>query len=47
MEHAEVQADWISAMLKRTGLWTDVTTHFDLNGKERATSAVLAFPPAE
>ncbi|WP_314191190.1 peptide chain release factor N(5)-glutamine methyltransferase [uncultured Arthrobacter sp.] len=47
MEHAEVQAGWISAMLKRTGLWTDVTTHFDLNGKERATSAVLAFPPAE
>jgi len=47
MEHAEVQADWISAMLKRTGLWTDVTTHFDLNGKERATSAVLAFPTAE
>ena len=47
MEHAEVQAGWIAAMLKRTGLWTDVTTHFDLNGKERATSAVLAFPPAE
>jgi release factor glutamine methyltransferase len=47
MEHAEVQAGWISTMLKRTGLWTDVTTHFDLNGKERATSAVLAFPPAE
>ncbi|MFE4834187.1 peptide chain release factor N(5)-glutamine methyltransferase [Arthrobacter sp. NPDC056691] len=47
MEHAEVQAGWISSMLKRTGLWTDVTTHFDLNGKERATSAVLAFPPAE
>jgi len=47
MEHAEVQAGWISGMLKRTGLWTDVTTHFDLNGKERATSAVLAFQPAE
>jgi release factor glutamine methyltransferase len=47
MEHAEVQAGWISTMLKRTGLWSDVTTHFDLNGKERATSAVLAFPPAE
>ncbi|MFC9332354.1 peptide chain release factor N(5)-glutamine methyltransferase [Arthrobacter sp. NPDC057009] len=47
MEHAEVQAGWISTMLNRTGLWTDVTTHFDLNGKERATSAVLAFPPAE
>ena len=47
MEHAEVQAGWISTMLKRAGLWTDVTTHFDLNGKERATSAVLAFPTAE
>jgi len=47
MEHAEVQAGWISTMLKRTGRWTDVTTHFDLNGKERATSAVLASPPAE
>jgi release factor glutamine methyltransferase len=34
-------------MLKRSGLWSDVTTHFDLNGKERATSAVLAVPPAE
>ena len=47
MEHAEVQAGWISTMLNRTGNWTDVTTHFDLNGKERATSAVLAAPPAE
>src|SRR6476661_10689387 len=35
MEHAEVQAAWISAMLAGTGLWTDVTTHVDLNGKER------------
>jgi release factor glutamine methyltransferase len=42
MEHAEVQAGWIATMLKRSGLWSDVTTHFDLNGKERATSAVLA-----
>ena len=42
MEHAEVQAAWIANMLKRTGLWTDVRTHLDLNGKERATSAVLA-----
>lgn len=44
MEHAEVQAAWISAMLNGTGKWTDVTTHLDLNGKERATSAVLASP---
>lgn len=47
MEHAEVQAGWISTMLNRTGLWTGVTTHFDLNGKERATSAMLAAVPAE
>ncbi|MGN7201022.1 peptide chain release factor N(5)-glutamine methyltransferase [Arthrobacter sp. SAFR-044] len=42
MEHAEVQAGWIAAMLSRAGTWTAVTTHLDLNGKERATSAVLA-----
>ena len=46
MEHAEVQAGWIAAMLKRSGLWTGVTTHRDLNGKDRATSAVLAGPAA-
>ncbi|CAN7412371.1 peptide chain release factor N(5)-glutamine methyltransferase [Arthrobacter sp. LjRoot78] len=44
MEHAEVQATWIAAMLKTSGLWSDVKTHLDLNGKERATSAVLAAP---
>ncbi|RAX17218.1 peptide chain release factor N(5)-glutamine methyltransferase [Pseudarthrobacter sp. AG30] len=42
MEHAEVQAGWIAAMLDRTGAWTSISTHLDLNGKERATSAVLA-----
>ncbi|WP_284984694.1 peptide chain release factor N(5)-glutamine methyltransferase [Arthrobacter sp. efr-133-TYG-118] len=42
MEHAEVQARWISEHLKAAGCWTQVTTHLDLNGKERATSAVLA-----
>ena len=41
MEHAEVQSGWIAAMLDRTGLWSEVTTHLDLNGKDRATSAVL------
>ena len=41
MEHAEVQAAWIAAMLAR-GPWTSISTHLDLNGKERATSAVLA-----
>lgn len=44
MEHAEVQATWIAAMLKKAGRWSDVRTHLDLNGKERATSAVLAGP---
>ena len=44
MEHAEVQATWIAAMLKNSGCWSEVTTHLDLNGKERATSAVLAEP---
>ena len=46
MEHAEVQAGWIAAMLERSGLWAGVTTHRDLNGKDRATSAVLADPAA-
>ena len=44
MEHAEVQAGWISARLARTGTWTTIRTHLDLNGKERATSALLADP---
>ncbi|MBT2536588.1 peptide chain release factor N(5)-glutamine methyltransferase [Arthrobacter sp. ISL-69] len=44
MEHAEVQAAWIAAMLKNSGCWSDVTTHVDLNGKRRATSAVLTEP---
>jgi release factor glutamine methyltransferase len=44
MEHAEVQSEWIAAMLERMGTWAEITTHLDLNGKERATSAVLATP---
>ena len=40
MEHAEVQAGWIAAMLERSRLWCGVRTHLDLNGRERATSAV-------
>jgi release factor glutamine methyltransferase len=47
MEHAEVQAAWIVSMLSGTGRWTNISTHLDLNGKERATSAVLAVPPTE
>ena len=46
MEHAEVQAGWIAGMLERSGRWTAVTTHRDLNGRDRATSAVLADPAA-
>jgi release factor glutamine methyltransferase len=44
MEHAEVQAQWVAAMLARTGNWTGIRTHLDLNGKERATSALLKDP---
>ena len=47
MEHAEVQAGWIAGMMQRTGAWSEITTHLDLNGKERATSAVLAGPHHE
>jgi release factor glutamine methyltransferase len=44
MEHAEVQAGWISHHLAGSGNWTGIRTHLDLNGKERATSALLADP---
>ena len=44
MEHAEVQAAWMVRMMERAGAWTEITTHLDLNGRERATSAVLAGP---
>ena len=44
MEHAEVQAEAIAAMLRRAGTFSDVTTHLDLNGRQRATSGVLAPP---
>jgi release factor glutamine methyltransferase len=47
MEHAEVQAGWIKTMLSRSGTWAEITTHYDLNGKERATSAVLSGPGHE
>lgn len=41
LEHAEVQAPWVAAFLERSGRWTAVTTHQDLSGRDRATSAVL------
>lgn len=46
MEHAEVQSGWIAAMLARQGSWTGITSHQDLNGKDRATTAFLADPPS-
>ncbi|MEE2521460.1 peptide chain release factor N(5)-glutamine methyltransferase [Pseudarthrobacter sp. J75] len=46
MEHAEVQAGWIASMLDRAGCWASITTHQDLNGRDRATSAFLVTGPA-
>ena len=40
MEHAEVQAGRIAALLTAQPCWRDVATHTDLNGRPRATSAV-------
>ncbi|TYC99648.1 peptide chain release factor N(5)-glutamine methyltransferase [Arthrobacter echini] len=40
MEHAEVQAPAVAAFLAGTGSWEAVTTHQDLTGRDRATSAV-------
>ncbi|NYD76605.1 peptide chain release factor N(5)-glutamine methyltransferase [Arthrobacter cupressi] len=42
MEHAEVQSEWIARHLREAGCWSEVTSHTDLNGKQRATSAVLS-----
>lgn len=42
MEHAEVQAPWVAAFLVQAGVWSSVTTHQDLGGRDRATSAVLS-----
>lgn len=41
MEHAEVQAPWVAAFLGEAGVWSSITTHQDLGGRDRATSAVL------
>lgn len=40
MEHAEVQADAVWEMMQENAQWRAVTTHQDLNGRDRATSAV-------
>jgi release factor glutamine methyltransferase len=42
MEHAEVQAERIANRLARSGAWTQIRSHTDLNGAPRATSAVRA-----
>ena len=45
MEHAEVQAGRIAALLSAEPCWRDVATHTDLNGRPRATSAVRTSYP--
>ncbi len=40
MEHAETQAAAVAAFLEDLGAWGAVTTHQDLTGRDRATSAV-------
>ncbi|MCC3267866.1 peptide chain release factor N(5)-glutamine methyltransferase [Arthrobacter gengyunqii] len=46
MEHAEVQAERIAALLSAEACWRNVATHTDLNGRPRATSAVRTSSPA-
>ncbi|WP_245933351.1 peptide chain release factor N(5)-glutamine methyltransferase [Arthrobacter livingstonensis] len=38
MEHAEVQAAQMADLLRGSGEWSDITTHTDLTGRDRATS---------
>jgi release factor glutamine methyltransferase len=40
MEHAEVQAEQMAALLNDSGLWENVRTHVDLTGRDRATSGL-------
>ncbi|WP_449373379.1 peptide chain release factor N(5)-glutamine methyltransferase [Arthrobacter psychrolactophilus] len=40
MEHAEVQAEQMAALLTDSGNWDDVRTHVDLTGRDRATSGL-------
>ncbi|MHA7271964.1 peptide chain release factor N(5)-glutamine methyltransferase [Arthrobacter sp. TMT4-20] len=44
MEHAEVQAPAIAALLTADQHWTAVQTHQDLTGRDRSTSAVRSHP---
>lgn len=38
MEHAEVQAEQMSQLLKQSGHWENIRSHLDLSGRDRATS---------
>lgn len=38
MEHAEVQAAQMAALLEGSGAWENVRSHVDLTGRDRATS---------
>ncbi|MFQ4147309.1 peptide chain release factor N(5)-glutamine methyltransferase [Arthrobacter sp. LAPM80] len=38
MEHAQVQAEQMAALLSESGHWSNVRTHLDLTGRDRATS---------
>lgn len=40
MEHAEVQAEQMAALLFDSGNWDNVRTHVDLTGRDRATSGL-------
>lgn len=42
MEHADTQGETLPEALRRTGMWTDVVDHADLNGRPRATVATRA-----
>ena len=39
MEHADTQGETLPEALRRTGHWTEVVDHVDLNGRPRATVA--------
>ncbi len=47
MEHAEVQAETMVRELNAVPFWEDIRSHLDLNGRERATSAVRTAAPFE
>lgn len=47
MEHAEVQATALAAILGADPSWTTVLTHQDLSGRDRATSATRTDMPLD